>query len=168
VTINDDRHIYQTIGGHAFKTSLGGGITERAIGGILMHVMPLEDSGWWFMRRSEFHIAGDVVVPDIAAWRHERMPYIPDVEFFEVAPDWVLEIVTSETARLVRIQKLPLYARWGVEYVWLVDPMIRTLEVFRFVDGLWRLIVVHGGDQLPRAEPFESVELKLPCLWIPE
>ena len=167
MTIYDDPHIYQTIGARAFKTSLGGSITSYAIGGVYSQLGLVEDLGWWFFRRCEIHIGGDVIVPDLAGWRHERMPYIPDVEYLEFAPDWVLEIVTPETALLVRKHKLATYVQWGVEYAWIVDPGSRTLDLFRLVDGRWHLIAVHGDVQRLGLAPFESVDLELSRLWIP-
>jgi Uma2 family endonuclease len=167
VTIYDDPHIYQTIEGRPYKTSLGGSITSYAIGSVNSQLAVVEDLAWWIFRRCEIHVGGDIIVPDLAGWRHERMSHIPNVEYFELAPDWVLEIVTPETALLVRKHKLTAYAQWGVEYAWIADPAIRTLDLFRLVDGRWHLIAVYGDDELPGLAPFESVELKLSRLWIP-
>src|SRR6266498_4100841 len=38
--------------------------------------------GWWILFEPELHFGEDVVVPDLAGWRRERMPAIPDVAFF--------------------------------------------------------------------------------------
>jgi len=165
----DDPHIYQTIAGVDYVTSLGGGRCGRAIGGVVAQLLMKEDVvGWWFLRRTELHIASDVIVPDISGWRHSRMPYIPAVDWFDLRPDWVAEVLTAEVGLLVRKQKLMAYARYGVEYAWIVDPTLNTIDVFRLVDGRWSLRVVHGGDEPARIEPFEAIEFPLATLWLPE
>jgi len=50
---------------------------------------------------------------------------------FRLAPDWVCEVVSPGTGRLDRTKKLGVYARAEVRRAWLVDPLARTLEVYR-------------------------------------
>jgi Uma2 family endonuclease len=113
----------------------------------------------------ELHLVGQVMVPDLAGWRRERMPEIPDVSFFELALDWVCEILSPATATLDRTRKMRHYADAGVHHLWLVDPRIKTLGVYRLDGGSWRVVVTHGGDAPVRAEPFDAVELDLASLW---
>jgi Uma2 family endonuclease len=122
--------------------------------------------GWWILDEPELHLESDVLVPDLAGWRRERMPRIPDVAWFEIAPDWLCEVVSPRTARLDRTRKMPAYARHGVSFLWMIDPKVKTLEVFRLFDGAWRLESSHGGDETVRAIPFDAVELDLAALWI--
>jgi hypothetical protein len=56
-------------------------------------------------------------VPDLAAWRRERMPVIPDAPFFDLAPDWLCEVVSPSTGALDPAKKMPHYARAGVGHV---------------------------------------------------
>ena len=69
--------------------------------------------GWWILTEPELHLGSDVVVPDLAGWRRERLPRLPDTAFFAQPPDWLCEIVSPSTARLDRAKKLPLYAWQG-------------------------------------------------------
>jgi Uma2 family endonuclease len=105
------------------------------------------------------------MVPDLAAWRRERMPVVPTAPFFDLAPDWLCEVVSPSTGALDRAKKMPHYARAGVEHVWLVDPTPKTLELFRLDGGGWRLVATHEGDAVVRAAPFEAIELSLAELW---
>jgi len=77
----------------------------------------------------------DVLVPDLAGWRHSRMPKLPETAWFEVPPDWICEILSLSMARVDRAERLPAYARHGAVHAWLVDPDQRTLEVFVNRDG---------------------------------
>ena len=121
--------------------------------------------GWVLLDEPELHLDEDVVVPDIAGWRRERMPVVPDAPYFELPPDWVCEVLSPSTRKVDRVDKLPIYARSGVTHVWLVDPLDRTLELFRRDGLLWVLVAVHRDDALVRAEPFDAVELELSALW---
>jgi Uma2 family endonuclease len=124
--------------------------------------------GWWSIDEPELHFGKDVLVPDLAGWRQERMPRIPDVPFFELAPDWVCEILSPSTAKLDLVRKLPRYARAAVEYAWVVDPIHRTLEIFRQEHGRWVLMDVFAGEDRVRAIPFDAIELELGSLWMEE
>ena len=45
--------------------------------------------GWWIVFEPELHLSGDIVVPDLAGWRRERMPDYPETAYVTLAPDWV-------------------------------------------------------------------------------
>ena len=124
--------------------------------------------GWWILFEPELHFAADVLVPDLAGWRHERMPKVPNVAYFELAPDWVCEVVSPTTGRLDRVRKMPVYAREHVRHLWLVDPILRTLEVYRLDGARWIVASTHGGQEPARAEPFEALELDLSRWWLEE
>jgi Uma2 family endonuclease len=123
--------------------------------------------GWWFLFEPELHFGGDVLVPDIAGWRRETMPVIPDVPGFKQAPDWLCEVTSPSTRTLDRTRKMRIYAREGVRFVWLVDPTPRTLEVYRSSDAqTLDLIATHTGRSAVRAEPFEAVALLMSRWWL--
>lgn len=121
--------------------------------------------GWLILIEPELHLGEHILVPDIAGWRRERMPRLPDTAWFDVAPDWVCEIVSPSTAGFDRVVKLPRYAEHGVAHAWLVDPVEQTLEVFRLVDGHWAMVGGYLGKERVCAEPFEAFELDLALLW---
>jgi Uma2 family endonuclease len=121
--------------------------------------------GWVVLDEPELHLHGDVLVPDLAGWRRERMPELPDAAAFELAPDWVCEVLSPSTAAVDRADKLPIYAREGVRHAWLLDPVATTLEVLRLEGEGWRLVATWRGDAVVRAEPFDAIELELAVLW---
>lgn len=122
--------------------------------------------GWWVLFEPEVHFGGDVLVPDLAGWRRDRMPVLEDTAWFDMAPDWVCEVLSPSTARLDRTRKLPIYAQAGVAYVWLVDVDAECLEAYRREGAFWVLIGAWGGDEVARIAPFEARELKLSRLWM--
>jgi len=121
--------------------------------------------GWWILFEPELHVGDDVLVPDLAGWRRERLPVVPDTAYFTLAPDWICEVLSPGTARLDRQRKLAVYAREGVTHAWLLDPLERTLEVLRLDGQQWVIVVVYAGDEEVRAEPFEATSLPLAGLW---
>jgi Uma2 family endonuclease len=121
--------------------------------------------GWVILFEPELHIVGQVLVPDIAGWRRERMPTLPDVPFFELAPDWVCEVLSPSTGARDRTRKMHHYARAGVQHVWLLDPILQTLEVFRLDGDGWRVAMSVSGNTAVRAEPFDAVEIDLAGVW---
>ena len=121
--------------------------------------------GWWFMIEPELHLASDVLVPDLAGWRRTRMPTPPRTAAIELAPDFLCEVLSPSTATFDRTHKLASYARAGVQHVWLVDPLARTLEVLRLDGPSWRVAGNFGDLQRVRAEPFEAIELELALWW---
>jgi Uma2 family endonuclease len=132
----------------------------RRIGG------PGGPGGWWILFEPELHFGADILVPDLAGWRRERMPVLANVAYFELAPDWVCEVISPSTARVDRVRKVPAYAREGVSHLWLVDPLQQTLEVFRLEGRHWVLVSTHGGAETVRAEPFEALELDMDRWWL--
>jgi Uma2 family endonuclease len=121
--------------------------------------------GWWILVEPELHLGTDVVVPDVAGWRRDRLPALPASSHIEVTPDWICEILSPSTARLDRVRKMPLYALRRVGHAWLIDPAAKTLEVLKCQDGQWLVIGWHSGDDVVRAEPFESVAIQLRRWW---
>jgi hypothetical protein len=124
--------------------------------------------GWWFLPGPEYHLREDIIVPDIAGWRRGRMPQIPSQPAIQVAPDWVCEILSPSTRRKDRIIKMPAYARHGVKWIWLVDPLAREVEVFEARDGGWFPAGTFGDVDRAPVPPFVGVEFDLSLLWPPD
>lgn len=121
--------------------------------------------GWRILYEPELHLGRDVIVPDLAGWRRERLPHIPAEAHIAIAPDWVCEVLSPSTAALDRVKKLAIYARESVSHAWLVDPIAQTLEVFRLADARWTLVGTWAGTDTLRAEPFDALDLDLTLLW---
>lgn len=121
--------------------------------------------GWILLDEPELHLGEEVVVPDLAGWRRERMSAIPNAAYITIAPDWVCEVLSPRTRKTDRADKLPLYAREKVGHVWLLDPEQRTLEAFRRDGERWLLLGTWKDDARVRLEPFDAIELEIDGLW---
>lgn len=113
----------------------------------------------------ELHLGANVLVPDLAGWRRERMSELPSTAWFELAPDWVCEVLSPATALIDRTRKQDTYRTHGVPWLWFVDPTARTIEVLRNGDSGWLVTGTFGGATEARIPPFDAVALDLSALW---
>ena len=137
---------------------LGGPFDRPAGGGV--------PGGWCLLFEPELHLGEDVIVPDLAAWRRERMPAIPNVAAFTQPPDWVCQILSPTTGAIDRGRKMRIYAREQVGHLWIVDPLAGTLEIYRLERDDWVVASTHGGSERVRPEPFDAVELDITRWWL--
>jgi Uma2 family endonuclease len=144
---------------HAHATSV---LTGRLIGGFHRR----GPGGWVILCEPEIHFGDDVLVPDLAGWRRERLPSVPPDAYMTLAPDWVCEVLAASTESIDRGKKLRIYARERVEHVWLVDPLRQALEVLALESGGWATLGRHQGTANVRAAPFRKKALDLGALWI--
>jgi Uma2 family endonuclease len=77
----------------------------------------------------------------------------------------VCEVISPSTAALDRVKKLAIYAREGIPHAWLVDPIIRTLEVLKLEAPRWTIVATYESRDVVRAEPFDALDLDLTLLW---
>lgn len=133
---------------------LGGPYNRRPGGG--------RPGGWRFATETEIRFEdGEVYRPDVAGWRRERLPELPDEVPVTVRPDWVCEIVSPSNERNDVVKKMRTYQRCGVPHYWLVDPVAETLIVYRWTEGGYLLVQSSQGEETLRAEPFEAVSLSV-------
>jgi Uma2 family endonuclease len=167
-----DHLVAEIVEGELYTSPRPSGAHGRAMGvafGVLVRRFDDGDGGpggWWIAVEPEVHLGRDVFVPDVAGWRRERVPEYSSGPAWQVAPDWICEVLSPSTARFDRIVKLPKYAQHQVAWAWLVDPALQTLEIYRLEHGQWVLTATHAGDEVIRPEPFDAVDFPLGSLWL--
>ena len=141
---------------------------QRAMKGLLRALSPRDvdagGSGWWILSEVEVRFPSDrLLVPDLSGFRVERVPELPDENPLLVVPDWACEILSPGSVRDDRLKKLRIHAAEGVEWTWIVDPQVRTVECFRAANGLPQQVAVAAGGQasLP---PFD-LPIIIDALW---
>ncbi len=141
-------------------TGLGvdlGGPFDRGHGG---------PGGWFLAVEPELHLGDDVLVPDLAAWRAERLPAEARVgAFFTVAPDWVAEVASPSIRQRDRLVKVPAYAAHGVAQLWLVEPSEGRVEAYKLSDAGWVWLGTWADETAAAIPPFDAVPLDLVRLW---
>ena len=121
--------------------------------------------GWWILVEPEVHLGLEVMVPDLASWKKESLPELPEDAWIALAPDWVCEVLSASTAQTDRSIKLPLYAAEGVSHCWLIDPVLKTLEAYELTNRKWTLLATLKEDDSVRLPPFDAVAFPLDALW---
>ncbi len=122
-------------------------------------------SGWWILDEPEIHLGDHVIVPDLAGWQREKMPTLPEETYFSIVPDWICEVLSPSTARTDRVLKMPIYADFEINHLWIVDPNLQTLETYERQHKHWLLLKTYQQDDLICAPPFVELEFSLNALW---
>jgi Uma2 family endonuclease len=120
--------------------------------------------GWIFIDEPELHLGPHVVVPDLAGWRTDRLPAVPDAPWIDLVPDWVCEILSPSTEALDRGGKRRVYATYGLKHYWLLSVPKRQLEAYELRDGNFVLLDTFEDDALVTAPPFGQVPFALSAL----
>lgn len=121
--------------------------------------------GWVILIEPEVGFGNDIFVPDIAGWKKERYPKEEPHNWIAVVPDWVCEVLSPGTVRVDKVRKMPIYARHGVPHLWLIDPLEKTLDIFRLEAGRWVVVGLYMEDDRVCTEPFNQIEITLSDLW---
>jgi Uma2 family endonuclease len=121
--------------------------------------------GWIFAVEPELHLDQHVAVPDLAAWRLQRLSALPKTAWFGVAPDWVCELLSPSTERYDRGDKRLIYAEAGVAHAWYVNPVLRMLEAYELREGKWVTLDVFFDAEEVKAPPFIDISFPANRLW---
>lgn len=72
----------------------------------------------------------DVVEPDVLYISKARESVVTEKNV-QGAPDLVVEVLSETTSEIDRTTKLKLYARFGVQEYWIIEPAECSAEVYR-------------------------------------
>ena len=126
--------------------------------------------GWLIFLEVDVRLGpNDIVKPDLAGWRRERLLEPWDARPIDGYPDWICEVTSPSNAGMDRVTKRNLYASAGVGHYWIADPAARTLETYR-LDPSTRHWVDSGAfdaTAVARIPPFEAVALDLARIFPP-
>ena len=164
-TPEGDGNVYELLDGVLYSSPRPRGLHGRAQAELLRmleqalrhHSDELADS-WFFEVEPELRLAGDALVPDLAAWRAPVPPLGPQ-GYATTPPPWVCEVLSPRNFRLDWSRKLPMYFRHGVRHVWFVDIRAQELHVLDRLGG-----EKHVGAVLVSPAPFD-VPLDLGRFW---
>lgn len=129
------------------------------------------EENWWFLFEPEIHLGetsqskGQILVPDLAGWRVEKMPKVPNVPYFTLMPDWVCEIISPSSAKRDRTDKMSIYTEHELKHLWIIDPEQKQLEIYRLLNQVLSPVDIFKGDTQVHAEPFFELTFPLKDLW---
>jgi Uma2 family endonuclease len=152
------------------------GRAQRVVGRVIGGAFDDDDGhggpgGWWILPEVDVRLSPhDIVRPDVAGWRRERLPEPWDLRPIDVVPDWICEILSPSNVADDRVRKRRLYAEHGVAFYWLLDPAARTLEALR-LDGstrAWMEVGSYDGACVARVAPFDGIEIDVGRFFPPD
>ena len=136
------------------------GKRHRRAAQALYHALGAVDAnvggrGWWVEVEPEVRFGERLFDPDLAGWRIDGVPELPDENPIAIVPDWCCEVLSPTTAVDDIRTKLPHYIRAGVRHVWIVDPNAHLLQVFAPENEKPAIIATASDEVSVRLPPFD-------------
>lgn len=143
------------------------GRAQRVVGRVIGGAFDDDDGhggpgGWWILPEVDVRLGPhDIVRPDVAGWRRERLEDPWDLRPIDVVPDWICEVLSPSNVADDRVRKRRLYAEHAVPFYWLLDPSARTLEALRLdtAAGAWVEVGSYDDASVARIAPFDEIEI---------
>ena len=141
-------------GEHAHLQNQLGGLIGQAYG----HSGGGGPGGWWIYTEADVQLGPrDMVRPDLAGWRREKVPRAPRGRPVRHVPDWVCELLSPSNSRRDRVEKVRLFHLAGVGHYWMLDPEEQVLTVLERDEDSYRVALVASGTEQVRASPFPDL-----------
>ena len=115
--------------------------------------------GWVFSAPTDvWFTPGDVVVPDVCFVRRDRLRIVGPKKI-EGAPDLIAEILSPSTRRRDLNEKKALYAGFGVQEYWILDPRRRSAMIYVLNGDRYDELPIAGGIARSTVVPGFAVEV---------
>ena len=122
--------------------------------------------GWWFGTEIEVEYeTHEVYLHDLVGWRRDRVPHRPTGRPVRTRPDWACELLSPSNAKHDLIDKFQVLHTNGVSHYWIADPLEQTLIVHRWEPRGYLVVLTAAAGDVVRAEPFDTVELRISALF---
>jgi len=105
-----------------------------------------------------------IAQPDLLFIRAGRESIVTE-RAVEGPPDLVVEILSPSSNRKDRTTKAGLYARFGIAWYWIADPIERTIEIYELEGDRYRLVSVTAADAIVTSPLFPGLEIRLADVW---
>lgn len=167
----DDGRRYEIIEGVLYVTNAPSFAHQFAVSKIFMALAGFVETGNLGVVLTgpfEIHLPGIAkpVLPDIVFISTEKQPD-PDSQFFEGAPDLIVEVLSPSTFRLDQSIKLDAYERAGVSEYWLADPKTRSITIYILPKGgqEFALLGQFAPDETVNSALLSGLELTVNALF---
>ncbi len=106
----------------------------------------------------------DVFHPDLLIVLNENRGNLTEAGV-EGAPDLVIEILSPKTRQLDLVQKKRVYARMGIKELWIIDPELEEVAVYRFDQDPAEPVRKLRGQQMLGSPLLPRMRIALPDLF---
>lgn len=126
---------------------------------------PKGPGGWWFFDEVAVKYGqASLFIHDLAGWKRARLPERPRRYPISERPDWVCEILSTNSTNDRITKKATLHAH-EVPYYWIVEPQERSISVLEWSEKGYVSILDVTEGFVGRIPPFDAVELKANVLF---
>ncbi|MEW6279160.1 MAG: Uma2 family endonuclease [Candidatus Eremiobacterota bacterium] len=163
----DDGNRYEIIDGRLYVSPAPSPYHQTLSRRVQFWFYPLElaGQGQIFNAPVDLLMAGATPVqPDLVFLGPEQASMITR-RALEGVPTLVVEILSASTAGRDRTIKCHKYASCGVPHYWILDPFARTLEMYRLVEGHYRLERALGEHDRYECADFPGVVVDMAALF---
>jgi Uma2 family endonuclease len=98
------------------------------------------------------------VQPDVFFIRAGQWPGA-GAKFFEGSPDLIVEVLSPASIRTDRHVKFNAYEQAGVPEYWIVNPKVRSVEVYTLSGGEYGLLGEFAGDEVIQSRVLEGLAI---------
>src|SRR3972149_3544506 len=159
----DDGRRYQVIEGELIMTPAPNVSHQRSLRRLLRAIEDhIHSSGMGEVLFAPVDVVlseENVLQPDLLFISKDRLKIITEANV-QGAPDLVAEILSPGSARLDRVQKRDVYARFGVREYWLVSPEAETIEVLVLRGQAFERLGLFGTGDPVESQVLTGLELK--------
>lgn len=126
----DDGKRYELLEGELVVSPAPAPRHQRAVVHIAVFLRRAEDAGYGLVYVAPFYVVFDedhTTEPDVFFIRRERLQIVGE-DVVRGAPDLVVEVLSPGTRRRDLRAKMQTYARFGVPFYWIADPIAETVQ----------------------------------------
>lgn len=76
-------------------------------------------------------------------------------------PALIIEIISSSNESHDRVKKYIIYMEFGVKEYWMVNPKLRTIEVYVLEEDEYKQAAIFKGSECSVSESFDELEIYL-------
>lgn len=126
---------------------------------------PTRPGGWWIFSEVAVRYSDKSLFShDLAGWKRSHFPERPQRYPIKDRPDWVCEILSSNSSN-DRIKKKAVLHEHEVPFYWIVDSVEKTIDVLKWnLEGYTSVLDVTEGF-VGKIPPFDAVILKANVLF---
>lgn len=158
----DDGKRYEVLEGKLYVSPSPSTAHQKVVLRLTVLLYKLEEQGLGFLFAAPMDLlfpGADPVQPDLmyftVAQKDQILP-----KFCVGAPTLIVEVLSPSTRSVDRVTKLHLYARNGIPYYWLADPLEKTLEILQLDGETYRVAAALAPGDRYEGFPGAAVDVE--------
>ena len=80
---------------------------------------------------------------------------------FRIALTLVIEIISTSNQTHDRIRKYSTYMEFGINEYWIINPKLKTVEVYTLENGEYKQAAIYKSDDCAVSQTFKELKVHL-------